>query len=120
MLLSELVAGAPLPAASDGDIAIAGLTADSRLVQPGFLFAALPGAANDGRAFIGDAVRRGAVAVLAPRGTALPAGLPAVPLLLDDNPRRALALAAARFHARQPRLIAAATGPHGKTSLAAF
>ena len=48
MRLSELVSGATatLPATGGSDdVAIAGLTADSRRVEPGFLFAALPGAA---------------------------------------------------------------------------
>ena len=48
---------------------VAGVTADSRQVVPGDLFAALPGSRADGRAFIADAVARGAVAVLAPRRT---------------------------------------------------
>src|SRR5438552_3276191 len=43
---------------------ILGLTADSREVRPGYLFAALPGGKLDGRRFIADAVARGAVAVL--------------------------------------------------------
>jgi UDP-N-acetylmuramoyl-L-alanyl-D-glutamate--2,6-diaminopimelate ligase len=43
---------------------ICGITADSRAVLPGFMFAALPGVKQDGRRFIGDAVARGAVAVL--------------------------------------------------------
>ena len=47
---------------------IAGVTADSRHVVPGDLFAALPGTEADGRNFIADAVRRGAVAVLAATG----------------------------------------------------
>jgi UDP-N-acetylmuramoyl-L-alanyl-D-glutamate--2,6-diaminopimelate ligase len=53
---------------------IAGVTADSRSVVPGDLFAALPGSHADGRAFIGDAVARGAVAILAPLGTSWPPG----------------------------------------------
>ena len=48
---------------------VAGITADSRQVAPGALFAALPGAAPTAGAFIADAVARGAVAVLAPDGT---------------------------------------------------
>ncbi|MBU2091034.1 MAG: hypothetical protein KKB63_10790, partial [Alphaproteobacteria bacterium] len=51
--------------AAAGDIDIEGLTADSRQVRPGYLFAALPGAKADGRAFIADAIGRGARAVLA-------------------------------------------------------
>lgn len=105
-------------------IQIIGLTADSRQVQPGFLFAALPGSRADGRDFITDAVRRGAVAVLAPPGTPQPsrpddAATP-IALLLDDNPRRRFALLAARFHLRQPQTVAAVTGTNGKTSVVWF
>ncbi len=54
---------------------ISGLTADSRRVKPGYLFAALPSATEnsgtDGRDFIDDALARGAVAVLAPDGTTI-------------------------------------------------
>ncbi len=100
------------------DPEIAGLTADSRAVRPGHLFAALPGAKADGRDFIGDALARGAVAVLAPLGTRL-AGETAV-LVADDNPRRRFALLAARFHPRQPEVVVAVTGTNGKTSVVNF
>ena len=53
-----------------GEIDIRGLSADSRRVEPGFLYAALPGSKTDGSQFIADAIKRGAVAVLAPAGTA--------------------------------------------------
>ena len=43
-----------------------------------------------------------------------------VPFVVTPNPRRALALAAARFYPRQPATIAAVTGTSGKTSVAAF
>jgi len=104
----------------EGGIAIAGLTADSRAVRPGFLFAALPGARVDGRAFIAEAVARGAAAVLAPEGTAWPPAVPPRPLIEDADPRRRLALMAAAFHGAQPRTIAAVTGTNGKTSTADF
>jgi UDP-N-acetylmuramoyl-L-alanyl-D-glutamate--2,6-diaminopimelate ligase len=100
---------------------IAGLTADSRQVRPGWLFAALPGAKADGRDFIVDALARGAAAVLAPPGTALPADAPAgVRLVADDRPRRRFALLAAAFHGRQPGTVAAVTGTNGKTSVVNF
>ena len=102
------------------DPEILGLTADSRMVGPGFLFAALPGTQHDGRAYIADAVARGAAAVLAPDGTAWPQGVASRPLLLDPEPRRALALLAARFHGQQPRDVAAVTGTNGKTSTVDF
>ncbi len=102
-----------------GDREITGLTCDSRRVEPGFLFAALPGSRADGRAFIADALERGAAAVLAPPGTELEneAG---VPLITDHNPRRQYALMAARFFAEQPATVAAVTGTNGKTSVVTF
>ncbi len=99
---------------------ITGLTADSRRVAPGYLFAALPGARTDGRAFIPDALARGAVAVLAPSGTGREALPPGVALLTDARPRRALARMAARFHGRQPETVVAVTGTNGKTSTVLF
>ena len=99
---------------------IAGLTADSRAVSPGMLFAAVPGAKADGRAFIAEAVARGAVAVLAPEGTVWPEGVAARPLLTAPDPRRALALLAAAFHGAQPATVIAVTGTNGKTSTVDF
>ncbi len=100
------------------DVDICGLTADSRRVAPGFLFAALPGSRADGRAYIADALHRGAVAVLAPMGIEAPET--AVPFIVTENPRRCLAMIAARFCGRQPSCIAAVTGTNGKTSVAWF
>ena len=101
-------------------IEIAGLTADSRAVTPGFLFAALPGVRADGRAYIAEAVARGAGAVLAPEGTDWPPGVPPRPLLLDADPRRALARMAGAFYAQQPGIAVAVTGTNGKTSTVDF
>ena len=106
--------------AAVADMDIFGLTCDSRRVEPGFLFAALPGARTDGRAFIGEAMRRGAAAVLGPPGTRVDAPEPRIPLVIDDNPRRRLALMAARFFAIQPPCVAAVTGTNGKTSVVWF
>jgi len=100
------------------DPEIVGLTADSRAVRPGDLFAALPGAKVDGRAYIADAIRLGAVAILAPTGTTLDTG--DVALITDDEPRRRFAQMAARFYGRQPTVMAAVTGTNGKTSVANF
>ncbi len=110
----------PLTAEPLPDLEIEGLTADSRAVRPGFLFAALPGTKVDGRDFIDQAVTQGAVAVLAPAGTKLKRQHRAVRLIADENPRRRLALLAAAFFGRQPRHVAAVTGTSGKTSVAHF
>ena len=61
MKLTELIAPVPAPAGLN-DPEIVGLTADSRNVQPGFLFAALPGTRQDGRSFAAEAMARGAAA----------------------------------------------------------
>src|ERR1700688_4865775 len=95
---------------------IAGVTADSRRVVPGDLFAALPGSRADGRAFIADAVERGAVAILAPQGTLWPPGVPPRPIITDPEPRRYLAQIAAVLAGPQPETVVAVTGTNGKTS----
>jgi len=98
------------------DPEITGVTADSRLVRPGFLFAALSGAKVDGKAFAPAAVKAGAAAILS--GEPIP-GL-AAPVIADHDPRRAYALAAAAFWGVQPRVCVAVTGTNGKTSVAGF
>ncbi len=112
MRLSELFDGQNVPA----DVEITGLTADSRLVQPGYLFAALNGVARDGRDFIPQALEKGASAVLC----ANEVDLPNASLIVDAEPRRALALAAAKFFPVQPANIVAVTGTNGKSSTVDF
>ncbi len=97
------------------DPEIAGITADSRAVRPGFLFAALPGEKADGAKFIPQAEERGAGAILA-----APGARARVPMVADDNPRLRLAEIAARFYPRQPAVIAGVTGTNGKSSTARF
>ena len=99
---------------------ITGITADSRAVRPGMIFAALPGVRADGRGFIADAVARGAAAILAPEGTAWPTDAPLRPLVTSPDPRRALALMAAAFYGAQPECVVAITGTNGKTSSVDF
>jgi UDP-N-acetylmuramoyl-L-alanyl-D-glutamate--2,6-diaminopimelate ligase len=95
---------------------ITGITADSRQVKPGYLFFALPGTRADGARFIGEAIAKGAGAVIAePRVKETQ-----VRLVHDSNPRKRLALAAARYHTQQPDLCIAVTGTNGKTSVASF
>jgi UDP-N-acetylmuramoyl-L-alanyl-D-glutamate--2,6-diaminopimelate ligase len=99
---------------------IAGVTADSRHVVPGDLFAALPGSQTDGRSFIADAVERGAVAILAPSGTSWPPGVPPRPIITDPEPRQCLAQIAAVLAGPQPQIVVAVTGTNGKTSTVEF
>ncbi len=101
------------------DIQIDGLTADSRQVRPGYLFAALPGSKADGGKFIEDALMHGATAILAKTGTKLPPDSKAT-LIESDNPRKELAYLACEFYKLQPDVIAAVTGTSGKTSTVSF
>lgn len=119
MQLSTLTGADADIAPGAGDLQIAGLTADSRAARPGFLFAAMAGSRTDGARFVADAVARGAAAVLLSAGAVadVPAG---VAVVRAPEPRRALALMAARFYGRQPQSIVAVTGTNGKTSIAEF
>src|SRR5262245_59856096 len=99
-------------------LTITGVTADSRKVGRDHLFVAVPGTKADGLQYADAAVAAGAAAVMAERA---PDALPDdVAFVKVANARRALALAAARLHPRQPGTIAAVTGTSGKTSVAAF
>lgn len=104
---------------SAANIMISGLTADSREVEPGTLFAALLGTETDGVRYIPDAIARGAAAILvsAERAAEVPAE---APVITDPEPRRRLALMASRFYAGQPECTVAITGTNGKTSVASF
>lgn len=99
---------------------VRGITADSRQAGAGALFVAIPGGRVDGRAFIGDAVSRGAAAVIAPPGTEWPPGVPPRPLIEDAEPRRRLAQIAAHLAGALPTTQVAVTGTNGKTSTVDF
>jgi len=102
------------------DPLIAGVTADSRKVGPGYLFAALPGTTTDGRRFIPMALEKGAGAVLADDDGGEPGVFVGAPLVRAVDVRRAYALAAGRFWGVQPEVVVAVTGTNGKTSVATF
>ena len=108
----------PIPTGADA-INVSGITAASAAVTPGMIFAGLPGTKVDGATYISDAVARGARVVIAGRGKArpVPAG---VTLIEVDNPRRALAMIAAKLAGAQPACAVAVTGTSGKTSVADF
>lgn len=97
---------------------IVGLTSDSQKVQAGYLFAAFPGAKHDGRKFIGDALEKGAVAILAPEETVFPTSTAIT--LEAPKPRSCFARMAAAFYGRQVNVIAAVTGTNGKSSTVDF
>jgi UDP-N-acetylmuramoyl-L-alanyl-D-glutamate--2,6-diaminopimelate ligase len=113
-----------LTARAGRDPALSGLTADSRAVRAGMLFAALPGSAVHGAAFIASALEQGAVAILTDAtGAKLAAEMLAdseTALVVAEDPRAALACAAALWFGAQPDVMVAVTGTNGKTSVATF
>ncbi len=111
--------------ARDGrDPQITGISVDSRTVKPGHLFAALPGTTLHGGEFIQYALRMDAAAVLTDRaGAELAADLLSEwdgALVVAQDPRAALAGAAALWFQAQPEHVVAVTGTSGKTSVVSF
>jgi UDP-N-acetylmuramoyl-L-alanyl-D-glutamate--2,6-diaminopimelate ligase len=98
---------------------IRAIASDSRLVSPGTLFVAIPGLRADGRRFVADAVRGGAVAVVAERLPDDPLDA-SIPLILVKNARVALSDLADAFndHPSRALCVAGITGTDGKTTTA--
>jgi UDP-N-acetylmuramoyl-L-alanyl-D-glutamate--2,6-diaminopimelate ligase len=98
------------------DPAVLGIAYNSAHVQEGYLFAALKGAKQDGNAYVGDALKRGARAVLS--AAEAPGAFPTTWVKVA-NDRRALALAARNYYSR-PDLrmpVTGVTGTNGKTTV---
>jgi UDP-N-acetylmuramoyl-L-alanyl-D-glutamate--2,6-diaminopimelate ligase len=115
MQLSEL-----LQKDIEKDINITGLTADSRDVKPGMLFAALPGAKINGRDFIDQAIESGAVAILTTAEPVDTLNSNDIHIINHENPRQLFARMAARLHPDQPPVMVAVTGSNGKSSIVNF
>jgi UDP-N-acetylmuramoyl-tripeptide--D-alanyl-D-alanine ligase len=115
MTLTEIAAAVDgaLAADTDGSMAVTGpVTADSRTVEPGGLFAAFAGERADGHDFATEAVQRGAAAVLASRPIAV-----SVPAVVVHDVREALGRLARAVLNRLPQTtVIGLTGSSGKTS----
>ncbi|MGB5864223.1 MAG: UDP-N-acetylmuramoyl-L-alanyl-D-glutamate--2,6-diaminopimelate ligase [Sulfitobacter sp.] len=103
---------------------LSGLEVDSRRVGKGTLFAAMPGTAVHGAAFVDKALEQGAVAILTDAAGAQLAGaairMAGAALIISEQPREALARAAALWYGGQPSTMIAVTGTNGKTSVSTF
>jgi len=100
-------------------LAVSRIASDSRKVEPGTLFFAVPGTKVDGMSFVPQAVASGAVAIVGE--AARPSDLPGpVAYVQVADVRRTLALAASHFYPRQPEKVVAVTGTSGKSSVADF
>ena len=114
MKLKDVIAGLPvLELRADPDTEITAVECDSRSVEPGSLFAAIPGFTADGHKFIPKAAERGCAAVLCQTPPEI-----GVPYVLVEDSRLCLALAACNFYGHPSRemKIIGVTGTNGKTT----
>jgi UDP-N-acetylmuramoyl-tripeptide--D-alanyl-D-alanine ligase len=95
---------------------IRGAAVDSRLVEPGQVFVALPGERTDGHAFVADAVARGVAALVVARPVPEPAALGDVTIVRVADPLTALGALAAGWRRRFDPLVVGVTGSIAKTS----
>ncbi len=103
-----------------GGAAVTGCTLDSRAVQPGDLYAALPGARAHGADFVGQAAAAGAAAFLTDEAGAARCSAYDVPVLVADDPRGVLGEAARWVHddPAAGMTVLGVTGTNGKTTTA--
>ena len=119
MMLKELIKGLNITEIlGNPNCDVRGVTQDSRKVQKGFLFAALPGQERDGHQFIAQALKKGALALIVSEKKALIQS-ESVTQVLVDNSRRALAQVSARFYGNpsEKMTVIGITGTNGKTTL---
>lgn len=100
------------------DVEVTGVTVRTTEVQPGDLFAALPGKNAHGASFAADAARAGAVAVVTDRAGAGLAESSGLPIVIVDDARLALGDISAWVYrtTENPPLLFGTTGTNGKTS----
>lgn len=111
----------------NGSVCFAGVTHDSRNVQPGYIFVAIPGKTHDGHQYIREAIEKGAACIVSEHITAEPSRIvfePAygktVPVCLTESARQWLGpLAAAVYrHPSRAMGVIGITGSNGKTTIA--
>ncbi|MGB7872483.1 MAG: UDP-N-acetylmuramyl-tripeptide synthetase, partial [Mycobacterium sp.] len=119
--LAAQVGAVPAEGSLVPDLRITGVTLRAQDVQSGDLFVALSGASTHGAGYVGDAIERGAVAVLTDAaGVAQIAdqGSAAVPVLVHPEPRSVLGELAATVydHPSERLAVVGVTGTSGKTT----
>ena len=117
--LSDLAATSGAEVVGDpAGVTVTGLTLSSQRVQPGDLYAALPGGRVHGATFAADAIGAGAVAVLTDPAGAVELGVAAVPVLVLPDPRGVLGDLAARVYGNPAAdlVLMGVTGTQGKTT----
>jgi len=115
--LSELFTDFPLPILEGrpSGIGISRIVCDSRLVEAGSLFVAIPGGRNDGHLYITDAIKRGAAAVVGEKPLSQEVSVPYVQV---RNSRQSVAHLAAAYYGHPARklIMIGITGTDGKTT----
>ncbi len=111
--LSRILGTELLPPGADG---VEGVTHDSRLIEPGFAFVAIPGFKRDGAEFVSEALRRGATLVVAEHE--IPGMPSSVPTAVVPDARGALAALACAVHGNpsEDMAVYGITGTNGKTT----
>lgn len=115
-LLPDLLEGS-IEKGSVEAVSVTGINADSRSIESGDVFFALPGAKVHGDSFCAEAVERGAVAIVSDRPVVPDPGVITIEV---ENVRLAYAKAAQRVSGEQPKFLVGLTGTSGKTSVASF
>lgn len=115
MLLSQLLAGVDAVWSEKEDLPIAGVAYNSRMVEKGWVFVCIKGYSTDGHRYIGDALARGAAAVIVEDDVAVEG---AVKVRVSDS-RKALATIGANWfsHPAKEMKIIGVTGTNGKTTV---
>jgi UDP-N-acetylmuramoyl-L-alanyl-D-glutamate--2,6-diaminopimelate ligase len=119
-ILSETCTLAPSAEAGSGaDPELLRAVFDSRQVRPGDLYCALRGSQVDGRAYIADAIAKGAAAVLSIGGLPAPLAVPELRVQLGVEPAFVAGLAASELAGRpsDELFVAALTGTNGKSTV---
>lgn len=116
--LAAQVGAVPADGGAIPDLPITGVTLRAQDVRPGDLFAGLPGSATHGARYAGDAIGRGAVAVLTDAAGVDQMGPAAVPTLVHPAPRSVLGGLAATVYGNPSEAVTVVgiTGTSGKTT----
>ncbi len=117
VLLELLLEGLPdSRITGGGSVMVSSLSFDSRSVRPGALFFAIAGEHTDGHRYVGEAIARGACAVIMERDVDLPPNIAGV--IVPDS-AAALSKIADTFYRSPSRNLAIAgiTGTNGKTTV---
>ncbi|MBI1370032.1 MAG: UDP-N-acetylmuramoyl-L-alanyl-D-glutamate--2,6-diaminopimelate ligase [Planctomycetes bacterium] len=118
MTVETLLAKLPIrQVCGPAEVALRGVSDDSRLIEPGFLFIARTGRTADGARFIDSAIERGAVAVLTHQPVTLPGHVTG--LVADDPAKLGINIANELYNRPADRLkLIGVTGTNGKTTTA--